>query len=338
MTILPQRRRIYWRGFFLRWTIIVALLLGFIAFMVAMPGKSYRGPLPPLSSAEAEMSGNLKSHVSALAGRIGPRNMIQYIALQEAGHYIEGSLKLLGYQVGSQEYAIEGRTARNLITEIRGGERAGEIVVVGAHYDTVFDSPGADDNASGVAALLELARILKTQHPARTLRLVAFVNEEPPSFQSANMGSWVYAKQARKLGENIVAAVSIETIGMYSDVEDSQHYPAGFSYFFPSRGNFIGFVGNVRSQPLVREMIRAFRETTAFPSEGVAAPEWIAGIGWSDQWSFWQEGYQGVMVTDTAPFRNPNYHLQSDTPETLDYDRMARVVQGLVKVVARLGR
>ena len=284
------------------------------------------------------MSGNLRRHVSALAGRIGPRNMIQYKALQEASGYIEDSLKILGYQVGSQEYTVEGRSARNLITEIHGGALAGEIVVVGAHYDTVFDSPGADDNASGVAGLLELARMLKTQHPARTVRLVAFVNEEPPAFQTANMGSWVYAKQAHKLGENIVAAVSIETIGMYSDAEGSQHYPAGFSYFFPSRGNFIGFVGNVASRPLVREMVRAFRETTSFPSEGVAAPEWIAGIGWSDQWSFWQEGYQGVMVTDTAPFRNPNYHLQSDTPETLDYNRMARVVQGLVKVVGRLGR
>jgi len=123
---------------------------------------------------------------------------------------------------------------------------------------------------------------------------------------------------------------------MYSDEEGSQKYPPGFSRLYPSKGNFIAFVGNTSSRSLVREVVRSFRETTQFPSEGIAAPGWIEGIGWSDHWSFWQEGYPGVMVTDTAPFRNPNYHLQSDKPETLDYERMARVVQGLVKVVRRL--
>ena len=304
--------------------------------MTEMPAKSYRGPLPALTTNEAEIKTNLQKHVSTLAGEIGPRNTIQFKALERASQYVEDSLKALGYTVSSQEYAVDGRNVRNLIAEIRGGARASEIVVIGAHYDTVMDSPGADDNSSGVAGLLEIARIMKTSHSARTLRFVAFVNEEPPYFQTAKMGSRQYAKQARKDRENIVAVVSIETIGMYSDAKESQHYPSGFSALYPSEGNFIGFVGNTSSRPLVREMVRTFRETTAFPSEGIAAPSWIAGIGWSDQWSFWQEGYQGVMVTDTAPFRNPNYHLQSDKPDTLDYERMARVVQGLAKVVSRL--
>lgn len=173
--------------------------------------------------------------------------------------------------------------------------------------------------------------------PARSIRWVAFVNEEPPYFQTSNMGSVVYARQLHKAKEDVVAAVSLETIGMYSDEDGSQHYPVGFSLLYPSKGNFIGFVGNIGSRRLVREAIRSFREGSALPPEGIAAPEWIAGIGWSDQWSFWQEGYPGVMVTDTAPFRNPNYHLQSDKPDTLDYDRMARVVQGLTKVIAKLG-
>jgi Zn-dependent M28 family amino/carboxypeptidase len=152
------------------------------------------------------------------------------------------------------------------------------------------------------------------------------------------MGSWVYARHAHSRHENIVAAISLETIGLYSDAENSQHYPAGFNLLYPSKGNFIGFVGNLASRQLVREMVRSFRRTTALPSEGTAAPEWIAGAGWSDHWSFWQEGYPAVMVTDTAPFRNQNYHLRSDTPDTLDYDRTARVVQGLGRVITALGR
>ena len=338
MTIMPmpRPRRWSWRAVALRWTVIVALLVFFVAFMIEMPGKSYRGPLPALSSDEAKIKANLQKHVSMLAGEIGPRNTIQFEALEKTSEYLEDSFKHLGYTVSSQEYTVDGKNVRNLIAEIRGGARASEIVVVGAHYDTVMDSPGADDNSSGVAGLLEIARILKTSHPARTLRLVAFVNEEPPYFQTATMGSRIYAKRAHEDRESIVAAVSIETIGMYSDEKGSQHYPAGFSVLYPSEGNFIGFVGNTSSRPLVREMVRTFRETAAFPSEGIAAPAWIAGIGWSDHWSFWQEGYQAVMVTDTAPFRNANYHLQSDKPETLDYERMARVVQGLAKIVSRL--
>jgi Zn-dependent M28 family amino/carboxypeptidase len=210
--------------------------------------------------------------------------------------------------------------------------------VIGAHYDTVYDCPGADDNTSGMAALLELARLLKGSHPARTVRFVAFVNEEPPWFQTDNMGSWVYAREAHRKKENIVAAVSLETVGMYSDVEGSQQYPEGFKSLYPSKGNFIAFIGDLGSHALVRDAVRSFRANSQIPSEGSAVPAWIAGVGWSDHWSFWQEGYPGIMVTDTAPFRNPNYHRPTDKPETLDYERMARVVHGLVGVVTDLGK
>jgi Zn-dependent M28 family amino/carboxypeptidase len=317
---------------------VILILVLPLGLMTLMPGRSYRGALPPLSPEESETAANLKQHVAYLVGTIGERNVIAYQALENTRQYIEDFLRGAGYKVTSQEYVVQMRKVKNLIVDIPGATRSNEIVIIGAHYDTVDDCPGADDNSSGVAALLELARLLKSSHPARTVRLVAFVNEEPPWFQTDDMGSLVYAQQARRRNENIVAAVSLETIGMYSDAEDSQKYPAGFGLLYPSKGDFISFIGNISSRPLVREAIGTFRETTRFPSEGAAVPAAIPGVGWSDHWSFWNQGYAAIMVTDTAPFRNPNYHRPSDTPETLDYERMARVVRGLEKVVVRLGR
>ena len=317
---------------------IVLVLIAIISYMTAMPGKSFSGALPPLTAEETELKTNLIRHVSYLAAEIGERNVIAYEPLQKTAQYIEDNFKKFGYEVKSQEYVVQMRKVRNLIAEIPGSARANEIVVIGAHYDTVYDCPGADDNSSGVTALLELARILKDSHPARTVRFVAFVNEEPPWFQTDDMGSLVYAEQARKLKENIVAAISIETIGMYSDLKGSQQYPSGFKWLYPSKGNFILFIGNLGSRALVRDAVRSFRASVKFPSEGSAVPTAVPGVGWSDHWSFWQQGYPAIMVTDTAPFRNPNYHQPTDKPDTLDYDRMARVVHGLVGVVSDLGK
>jgi Zn-dependent M28 family amino/carboxypeptidase len=317
---------------------VVVVLIAIVSYMVAMPGKSFSGALPPLTAEEIQVKTNLTRHISYLADDIGERNVIACEPLQKTAQYIEGNLKKFEYEVKSQEYTVQMRKVRNLIAEIPGGTKANEIVVIGAHYDTVYDCPGADDNSSGVAALLELARILKGSRPARTVRFVAFVNEEPPWFQTDDMGSLVYAEQAHKLKENIVAAISIETIGMYSDAEGSQQYPAGFKSLYPSKGNFIAFIGNLGSRGLVRDAVRSFRTSTKFPSEGSAVPAAIPGVGWSDHWSFWQQGYPAIMVTDTAPFRNPNYHQPTDKPGTLDYDRMARVVHGLSGVVSDLGK
>jgi Zn-dependent M28 family amino/carboxypeptidase len=335
--LFPHGRKA-WLRFAGTWVVVALFVAGLAAFMTSMPGESHDGPLLPLSPQEAETSINLRNHVASLAGRIGERNLTAYNQLQATAAYIEDALKSEGYRVDSQEYVTENRKVRNLIAEIPGAGRAGEIVIVGAHYDTAYDCPGADDNTSGVAALLELARLLHGTHPARTIRFVAFVNEEPPWFQTEAMGSWVYAKHLHKLNENIVAALSIETVGMYSDSPDSQHYPAGFAALYPSKGNFIGFIGNLSSRTLVREAVASFRKAARFPSEGAAVPAWIQGVGWSDHWSFWKEGYPAIMVTDTAPFRNPNYHQPSDKPGTLDYDRMARVVHGLAAVVHDLGK
>lgn len=335
MQAFPQGKKEWLRlGAFL--ACLVIFVGSALLYMTSMPGKSFAGPLPALTTNEIVLAGNLRKTVTYLAGNIGERNVIAYPQLQATATFIESWFKSLGYEVKSQEYVVQMRKVRNISVEIPGNTKPEEIIVVGAHYDTVYDCPGADDNTSGIAALLELARLLKGSHPARTVRLVAFVNEEPPWFQTESMGSLVYAREAHSKQENIVAAISLETIGMYSDRPGSQQYPEPMGLLYPDRGNFIGFVGNLSSRGLVRKAIRVFRQTGSIPSEGSAAPEFLSGVGWSDHWSFWQEGYPAIMVTDTAPFRNPNYHRPTDEPDTLDYARMARVVTGLQQVVLSL--
>jgi Zn-dependent M28 family amino/carboxypeptidase len=213
--------------------------------------------------------------------------------------------------------------------EVKGGARASEIVIVGAHYDSVLGAPGANDNGSGVAAVIELARLFAAEKPARTLRLVAFVNEEPPFYHSDAMGSRHYARRSKERGENILAMLSLETIGYYSNLPGSQRYPFPLGLFYPSTGNFIAFVSNLTSRALLHETLASFRRHAGIPSEGVAAPAIIPGVDWSDHWSFWREGWAALMVTDTAPYRYPHYHSAQDTPEKVDYERLARVVTGL---------
>jgi hypothetical protein len=314
--------------------LLAAFLFG--VYMTRMPGRSYRAALEPLTEREQALREELRAHVAMLAGTIGERNMLRPAQLAAAAAYIRQTFEQMGYAPREQRFAVEGLEVANIEVELRGASRPEEIVVIGAHYDSVFGSPGANDNASGVAALLALARQARATPPARTLRFVAFVNEEPPNFQRRGMGSRHYARAARQRGDRIVAMASLETIGCYADAPGSQSYPVPFSFLYPTTGNFIGFVGNLGSRWLVHEMIGVFRKTTKFPSEGVAAPALIPGIAWSDQWSFWEEGYPGVMVTDTALFRYPQYHTRLDTPEILDYDRLARVVAGLGRVVAHL--
>ena len=304
--------------------------------MFGMPGRSFHGPLPELTEDETELLGRLESHVRALAGDIGERNVLTPNALARAEEYIRRAFDGSGYQVAEQTYDIHldpSLTVRNIEVEISGTASPGDIVIVGAHYDTVPGCAGANDNTTGVAAVLELARLLPARTMDRTVRFVAFVNEEPPFFRTDLMGSRVYARRCRERDENVVAMLSLETIGFYADEPGSQKYPFPFSFFYPDTGNFVGFVGNLGSRSLTRRAIRAFRESTEFPSEGIAAPWWIPGICWSDQWSFWREGYPGVMITDTAPFRYPHYHTPQDTPDRIDYDRFARVVMGVSSVV-----
>lgn len=321
--------------------VVLAAVLVLIAGLVwllritQMPGKSHAGPLPAVSVSEAELAKRLSTHVHYLSQTIGERNLSRPGNLDASAAYLRTTLQQIGYQVVEQSYLVHGQTVRNLEV-ILPGTTSSETVVVGAHYDSAVGTVGANDNATGVAALLELARLLHQVKTRKTIRLVFFVNEEPPYFQTDEMGSIVYAKQLRRDHTPISAMISLETIGYYSDVPGSQKYPPVLNLFYPNRGNFVGFVGDSGSRELTRQAIRMFRETASFPSEGVAAPPDWPGIGWSDHRSFWQQGYPAIMITDTAVFRYPYYHTPSDTPDRVDFEKMARVVEGVQHIIESL--
>ena len=288
-----------------------------------------------LSADEVHLREELRADVQKVAGEIGERNMMRYPQLLATADFIESSFAQAGFQPHRDSYELHGRTCHNIEAEIRG--TSSEIVLIGAHYDSVFACPGANDNGSGVSALLALARRFAAKTTSPTLRFVAFVNEEPFYFQTPQMGSYVYASRCKAHGDKITAMISLETIGYFSDAPGSQTYPApGLGLFYPKVGNFIGFVANTHSRALLRRAMSIFRAQKKIPSEGAALPAFIPGVAWSDQWSFWQHGYPALMITDTAPFRYPHYHLSSDTPDKLDYDRFTLVVSAMQAVIADL--
>jgi Zn-dependent M28 family amino/carboxypeptidase len=287
----------------------------------------------PPPSLDLDLAARLGVHVEMLAGTIGERHMWRPTALYQAADYIKQTFAASGYTPEVQRYELHGIRVENLEAVLHGSTRSEEALVIGAHYDSVPGCPGANDNGTGVAAVLELARRFAGTPRPRSVRFVAFVNEEPPWFLTPSMGSVVYATAARRRGDRIVGMLSLETIGYYSDEPDSQRYPPPLHLLYPAIGNFIGFVSNVRSAGLLRKAAAAFKSRTSFPIRNATAPAAIPGVGWSDHWSFWQAGYPAVMVTDTAPYRYPWYHTPEDTPEKIVLDRFAAVVDGLEHVV-----
>jgi hypothetical protein len=329
---LPSRRRlrILTRAALKRLGVLFVLIGVLLVYgywsMIVMPGTSHTGPLPPATPSQKALAGELEGWVSVLAdatggvGRVGNRSTFYPKRFAASGAWIHDQLTSFGYTT-IREYPVErGSPVPNFEVEVAGTRLPSEIVIVGAHYDAFQGTPGADDNASGVAACLYLARLFKSQPQART----------------EDMGSWVYAKACRARNDNIVAMISIESIGFYSDLPGSQKLLPPLNALYPTTGNYIAFVSNWSSRTLNKRALRHFRETTAFPSEGGSPPGFMPGVGWSDHWSFWQEGYPAMMITDTATFRNPWYHTPLDKPDTLDYDRMSRVVEGIERVVKDL--
>jgi Zn-dependent M28 family amino/carboxypeptidase len=285
---------------------------------------------PDFEEVALETAPTLESTVTVLSEKIGERNLNNYPRLEQTRDYITRRLKNAGYQVELDEFKVD-KPVYNLVFTKPGNK---EIVVVGAHYDSAPITPGANDNGSGVAVLLQLAERLKEVPMERTVRFVFFVNEEPPYFMGDSMGSRVYAARCAERKDNIVGMISLETMGYYSDVEGSQMFPPGIEGY-PNTGNFLAFISEPNSQKFLQECLDHFE---GLPVESLVAPASVEGVSWSDHASFWEHGYPGVMITDTAPFRYPHYHRKTDTADQLDYQRLGRAADGLETMIKFLGR
>jgi len=278
---------------------------------------------------------NLKRSVYTLSEVIGPRAYHQVRALEESVEYITSEFRRYGYTPLCQSYEVSGRVYRNVYAEIRGKSEG--LLIVGAHYDTVDGTPGADDNASGVAGMLELARLLRDGSFNHSIHFIAFPLEEPPFFYTKKMGSYQYARSLHEEGRGVTGMICLESIGYFTDSDGSQNFPFPiFRWFYPDRGNFIALIGNIRSRAFLNSIKEGFRDGTDMPVESLSTVSIIPGVDFSDHRSFWKFGYNAIMVTDTAFYRNPNYHGPGDTPDTLDYRRMAEVVKGLKRALEEM--
>jgi hypothetical protein len=327
-----------------RATLLLALALivaGGLGCTTAKPLTSHEVPLDPATASRARTAEWLRTCVGLLAGP-GERSTRRPGSLSNAAALLVGVLSGAGIESERLDYACEDQILTNLEVAMPGSQAGAPTIVIGAHYDSAAGTPGADDNASGCAALLELARRFDARHkadagfPRHTLRLVFFTNEEPPWFQGEHMGSLVHARALAARGEHVSAMLAFDGLGYYDDRAGSQHYPPPFSLAYPDTANFLGFVGDLSSGALVRRCVDAFRASGALPCEGLSTFGALQGVGWSDHWSYWQIGVPAVMVTDTALFRNANYHEPTDRPDTLDYERLARAVEGIEAVVLAL--
>ncbi|WP_313704312.1 M28 family peptidase [Massilia sp.] len=320
------------RNFFhSHWKVIVALVLLIMVAVLTVGPESAR--------AAPDLAERMREHVRAVASE--EHNTSRPEQLERAARYIETALERAGYTPSRQEYEAGGQRVRNIeavVGKVARGKRPDRIFIVGAHYDSAQGAPGANDNGSGTAAVLELARLLRTMQPAAgtEVRFVFFVNEEPPFFMGEQMGSMRHAAELKRQGQLVEGALVLETMGYYSDQPGSQQLPPGLDGQYPDTGNFIAFVGTIESSALVRQALAAFRDASDFPAQGLAAPAHTMGVTLSDHSAYNRHGYPALMITDTAFMRYPYYHTAQDTPDKLDYESMARVVTGLSKTIAAL--
>ena len=287
-----------------------------------------------------ELVDRLTIHVDRLAGLIGRRHLFYPEGFFAGAGYVKQEFAKLGDAVQSEDYLAFDHEVSNIYIERTGTTKPKEVVIVGAHYDTELNTPGADDNASAVAMLIEVARLLRNYPCPRTIRFVSFACEEAPHFFSNTMGSRVHVGACRARGEQVTAMICLEMVGYFSDEPGSQRVPptipTWLHWAFPRRGNFLAAVGNMSSLWTVWQFRRGFKRTNSFPLLSLALPEKIREIRLSDNSSFWDAGYPALMITDTSFLRNPHYHRASDTPDTLDYARMGQATLGVAGGVARL--
>lgn len=314
------KKKNYWYVY-----LIVYLLIMILAYcMTYMPGKSYSGESPKISDLQKELAVKYKNQLELFATE--PRNVTHMKGLKNTEQFLINELKLLNVEVNEQNYG----DFKNIEAVIPSKEKSLKTLVIGAHYDTSYDSIGADDNASSVVILLELVKRFKEFNSKdTTLKLVFFTNEEPPYFKTKMMGSMVYAKELHEKKENVIAMYAFDCLGYFKDEKGSQNYPIMFAPFYGNKGDFVGFVGGLNSRDLVIKTLTSFRKNAKFPSEGVAAFDKIAGISWSDHSSFNYYGWPALMVTDTAFNRNHHYHKTTDTIDKLNLEKMAQLTDEL---------
>lgn len=317
--------------------------------LLALGGLVRQPVLPPRAAAPAAAADpvRLERHVRMLSETLAPRDGAHPERLERTAAYLRAELKAAGGAVADQVYSFQERNQRNNLEErgpfrnvvARFGPESGPRVVVGAHYDSAGEKPGADDNASGVAGLLELARLLGRQAPPLRVDLVAYALEEPPYYGTDAMGSVAHARALRKEGSAVRAMLSLEMLGTFSDAPGSQRYPAPVArLFYPGRGDFILVAGRWRDAALARRVKRAMWAASPLPVYSMTSPPGIPGIPLSDHASYWDAGFPALLVTDTAFYRNERYHTHEDTADRLDYRRMGLAVDGAHAAVRDLAR
>lgn len=318
---------------------LVFIGLGFAWFVVTEPIFGTSSPL----RVPAVDPTRLEKHVRYFAEDLLPRDWKHPESLDKGAEYIRDEFTASGAKASEQSYSMEGQTYRNMIGSF--GPDVGATIVVGAHYDAAGELPGADDNASSVAGLLELARLLGNTPPSVPVELVAFTLEEPKAlggvglFRSPFGGSAVHAASLVKEQKKIRIVIDLEMIGFFSDDDGSQSYPVGLlSLIYPSRGDFITIIGKLGQGTSVRRVKSAMRAASSLPVYSMSAPAFVEGIDWSDHTNYWNAGYEAVMISDTAFYRNTAYHTIHDTPDRLDFKRMAMAVQGVYAAVFEFAR
>jgi Zn-dependent M28 family amino/carboxypeptidase len=291
-------------------------------------------------SATSAFAGNadtvkLKQHLLAITGTAQPHNHQHTDALNQVAAYIRSEFEQLNGQVQEQVYTVAGKEYRNVILSV--GPADAPRLVVGAHYDVCENQPGADDNASGVAGLLELARLLENHTLPFRIDLVAYTLEEPPYFRTEHMGSYIHASSLAEQQVKVMGMISLEMIGYFKDEKGTQRYPlAPMKLLYGSRGNYIAIVQRFGNGSFGRGMLRNYKKAATLPVKSLRAPAFVTGVDFSDHLNYWHFGFDALMITDTSFYRNSNYHLPTDTIYTLDFKRMGQVVDAVYTSILNL--
>jgi len=321
-------------------TVLIGLVLfvSIVWFIVAQPTFISQSNKDNVEHIKAE---NLKEHVYTIVEKFDDRVYSNIEMLNATAEYIYDEFSKYSNDVSYQTFELkefvdnEVFEYKNVIVNFKGTSSCSDgLTIVGGHYDTFGGHAGANDNTSSVAGLLELARVLKANPPKCDVQVVAYTLEEPPAFRTEKMGSFIHAKRLKEKNIKVKVAIVLDMIGFYSDDKNSQSYPAPLmDLYYPREANFISVVSNFSNILEVREAKNILKSTSNLPVYSITAPAFIPGIDFSDHQNYWKFDYPALMISDTAFYRSNNYHTENDTPDTLDYEKMAKVMEGVFVMV-----